>query len=398
MGVTVPDLPRDLGPRLKAARENVGMTLEEVGLLVGQAHTVVSNWETGTRRPNSRMLALLASTYRVSLEELLGEAEPPRPDFARLLFREAAERVDARAKYEIHRFLEFLDNYADLLEAMGEPPGLTRSPLKVVEGFTSKDDVRRKAEEARSFFRLGLGPISDLAGIADLFGVTVYFAPLGQDLKQTISGAFLPHTRVGFSILVNAETTPGRRQFTVAHELAHALFHGDHPYVSYYGRRIHAERFADAFAAEFLVPIESLRASVEALGIAKVRDPEVVVHLQRYYRVSYAMMLVRLRAANLASDDDVEQLNGIRPVHLAESLGYSVEADEWGQDPDMWGARRFPRRFLRLLRKALLEQRITVSGAASLMGLAQEDVEEMLTVQPSTEGDQADFEYLSAAG
>src|SRR6266487_4029012 len=82
----------------------------------------------------------------------------------------------------------------------------------------------------------------------------IYLAPLGGDLRGTVSGAFLPHDEVGFSILVNAQTTPGRRQFTLAHELAHALFHGRRPYVGWLGRPEAVERFADQFAAEFLVP------------------------------------------------------------------------------------------------------------------------------------------------
>lgn len=390
----------DLESILARARENTGLTLAEVGLLLGQPHSVVSNWETGKRRPNSRQLIQLSAIYRMKLEQLLGAEAPPRPDFAKLLFREAAERLDAKGKYEIYRFLTFLEDYGDFLERLNEPPGLMKSPFSVTEGFATRDDIRRKAEEARSFFRLGLGPIADLAGVADLFGITVYQVPLGQDLKGTVSGAFLPHDRIGFAILVNAQTTPGHRQFTLAHELAHALFHGDsnRPYVSFYGRKIAQERFANAFAAEFLVPSESLRASVEAVGVEKVRDPEIVVHLQRYFGVSYQMMLVRLRAGGLAGAADLERLRGIHPVVLAEELGYPIDDEEWGQDPERWGLARYPRRFRRLLRGALANGTISVGGAASLTGLAQEDIEELITIRPSTHEDDDEFDYLRAAG
>jgi len=384
-----------LGPRLAAARERAGFSQDDVAVLVGQPRPVVSNWEHGARTPNSTQLAKLAAIYRVPLDELIGRAqERARPDFERLLFRDAGARLDPPAKFQIQRFLSFLDAYGDLLDAMGAAPGIMQSPLSLRQGFLSKDDVRRKAEDARRFFRLGEGPVGDLWTLADLSGVTVYRAALGTDLRGTVSGAFLPHDRVGFSIVVNSQTTPGRQQFTVAHELAHALFHGDHVYVGYLGRRQLAERFANEFAAEFLVPVRSLRSVVETLGLAKIDDAEVVIYLQRLFGVSYAMMLVRLQAANLSSGADVARLREVQPVHLARRLGYSIEADEWGQDPDRWGLGRFPPRFLRLLRRALADGKLTVGGAASMTGLAQEDIEEFLAERPTSPEEQEEFQYL----
>lgn len=384
-----------LGPRLAAARERAGFSQDDVATLLGQPRPVVSDWERGVRKTNPAQLVRLAAIYRVPLEELMGTAqERPRPDFERLLFRDAGNRLDAPGKFEIQRFLSFLDAYGDFLEAMEATSGMTESPLSLRESFLSGDDIRRKAEEARRFFRLGEGPVGDLWTLADLSGITVYQAPLGGDLRGTVSGAFLPHDRVGFSVIVNSQTTPGRRQFTLAHELAHALFHGDHVYIGYLGRRQMAERFANEFAAEFLVPIQSLRSTVETLGLGKVEDPEVVIYLQRLFRVSYAMMLVRLQAANLTSGTAVARLREVQPVHVAERLGYPIEPDEWGQDPDRWGLSRFPPRFIRLLRRALADRKITLGGAAAMTGLAQEDIEEFLAERPTSPEEREEFQYL----
>lgn len=402
--LTAPD--QDLGRALASARDRAGFSQSEVATLVGQQRPVVSNWEHGSRRPNAKQLVKLAAIYRTTVAELLGdEPERERPNFEALLFRDAGDRLDPTAKYEIQRFLAFLDGYAGLLDALDEPSGMLQSPFRLHEGFLSKDDVRRKAEEARVYFRLGAGPVGDIAALADLHGITVYFAALGSDLRDTVSGAFLAHERIGFSILVNAETTPGRRQFTLAHELGHALFHGERGgiYVDYYGSRREAdEKFASAFAAEFLVPTQSLRAAVEAYGIQRVQDPEVVVHLQRLFRVSYAMMLVRLGDTNLANSADLERLRDVQPVHLAERLGYTIQPDEWSQDPDRLGVARFPRRFLRLLRRAIDDQRVSISAAANLMGLAEEDVEEFITDRSSSGGDDSqqladEFDYISVS-
>ena len=388
----------DLAGRLAAARERTGFSQDEVGALVGQPRTVISNWESAARRPNGQQLQKLASIYRTPVDELLGSIERPRPNFEQLLFRDAGDRLDTLAKYEVQRFIGFLDLYAAFLEDLDEPPGLQNSPFRLVEGFSSKDDLRRKAQEARDFFRIGSGPVGDLIGLADLLGITVYQAALGTDLKCSISGAFIPHDRVGFSILLNSETTPGRRLFTLAHEIGHALFHGDHMYVAYYGRKESSERFADAFASEFLVPSSSLRAAVEAVGTNRVRDPEEVVHIQRLFKVSYSMILVRLRSSGLLEEKDLERLRTVRPVHLADRLGYSTQWDEWSQDPHRWGLARFPQRFLRLMRRALEDGRMSPSGAAAMTELSEEDIEEFLRDESPPKQEEEEFEYLRASG
>ncbi len=390
----MPDEDTALAARLRTIRERLGFSQDDVASLTGQPRPVVSNWETGVRRPNSHQLDKLARIYRTPLDELLGGRPRPKPDFENLMFRDAGDRLDAKGRFEIQRFLAFLDAYGDFLEALDQPPGLSRSPLTLHEGFMSKEDVRRRAEDARAYLRLGPGPITSLDSVADVAGITVYRAPLGADLLGTVSGAFLPHDRVGFSILINGETIPGRQQFSLAHEIGHALFHGDRLYVNFFGRRERAERFANAFAGEFLVPTHHLRATVEALGTSKLSDPETVVHLQRYYRVSYSMMLVRLAQANLIAGDDIPRLGEIRAVNLAARLGYAIERDDWAQDPEDWGLAGFPPRLLRLLRRAHAEGKITVGGAAAMTGLAAEDIEELLTDQPDREG-RGEFEYLS---
>jgi Zn-dependent peptidase ImmA (M78 family)/transcriptional regulator with XRE-family HTH domain len=390
----------ELAKRLASARTRAGFSQDEVAALLGVQRPVVSYWESGSRPANARQLSQLASIYRVELVDLIADRPPPiRPDFQALMFRDAAELLDTSGKFEIQRILGFLDAYGAFLEALDEPPGMQRSPLSVGAGFSSRDDVRRKAEDARTFLRLGTGPIPDLSGVMDAAGIAVYRGPLGADLESTVSGAFVNHDSVGFAVLVNSQTTPGRRRFTMAHELAHALFHGAGMTVSvsFSGRREGQERFANAFAAEFLVPIAALRSAVEAFGEVKVTDAETVVHLQRLFGVSYAMMLVRLRAANLLTASDDARMREVQPVHLAQRLGYATDTDEWEQDPESWGLASFPRRFLRLLRRALHEGRVTVAGAAEMTGLAIEDIEEFVSDEELPAELRAELEYFDAA-
>jgi Zn-dependent peptidase ImmA (M78 family)/transcriptional regulator with XRE-family HTH domain len=379
----------ELGPRLVQARENRRLSQEAVAGLLGVSRVLVSHWERGERQPSAQVLERLAEIYGVTLQALLEPDKEPSPsDLVELLYRDAEGGIDSRAETGLQDFVRFLESYGDLADALHEKrEPLTRSPFNLKRGFTGKEDIRRKALDVRDWLRLGHGPVGDLPGRLDDIGITVYRTALGSDLTSAVSGAFLNHPRVGMSIAVNVQTTPGRQLFTLAHELAHALFHSDDQshLVSVWARKDEKERFADIWAGEFLVPLEGLRRQSEQLGVKTITDAEEAIHLQRHFGVSYGMILLRLRQANLLHDDRYEELKKVSPVALAARLGYSVQPEEWGQDPNRWRLERFPRGFLRLLTRALREQRMSPSTAASLTGLTLDEVAEL--VEPVANGD-----------
>lgn len=371
--------------RLEEARQHSGYTQEQVAAGLGVSRAMVSYWESGARTPNDRQLVGMARLYGVEVDKLL--AEEPIEDseaFAAMMFRGAEKRLPDEARRGLRDFERFLDTYAELARRVGvDLHGLKQSPFAVTGTYEAREDARRKAEEARAHLRLGLGPVGDMDRVCEMLGVTVLRAPLGQDLSRTISGAFFNHPEVGFSILVNLQTTPGRRRFTVAHELAHALFHSDQNYVLSFATKDPKERFADTFAGEFLMPSEGIRRVMEENGFGPtITDPADVIHLQRFFDVSYASALVRLRQARLLTEKSYEEFKDVRPVLFARALGYDTQPEEYRQDVDQWRLRRFPPRFLRLVRNAIRNDHISIPTAAELAGVSINEMAEFATSGP----------------
>ena len=179
--------------------------------------------------------------------------------------------------------------------------------------------------------------------------------------------------------------TPGRRRFTVAHELAHALFHSG-PKTKFILSGVtkdRRERFADWFAGELLMPTEGIRRVLEEHGIGpRISDPGEVIHLQRYFKVSYATALVRLLQGKFLTQAAYEQFQEVRPIVLARALGYEIDDEEYEQDPEDWRIRRFPGRFLRLLRLGVRGGHVSVPTGAKLTGLSIDEIADLV-------GDQA---------
>ena len=72
----------------------------------------------------------------------------------------------------------------------------------------------------------------------------------------------------------------------------------------------------------------------------------------------------------------------MRPLHLARSLGYTVNREELRQDPRRWRVRRFPRPFLRMLRAAVLNDVMSPMTAASFSGLSLPDIVDLMGQMP----------------
>lgn len=371
-----------IAENLASARSGSGLDQEDLANALGVSRAMVSYWESGRRSPNDRQLAALSRLLRTPIAVLLGNEDPsPAPDVAAMLMRGTNQDLPDDAQPGLQEFVEFLDVYAELADATGfTVRGMHESPFVSVAGFESGEDARRKAEEVRAHLRVGLGPIGDMDAVCELLGITVYRAPLGEDLRRTVSGAFFNHSSIGFSILVNLDMTPGRRRFTVAHEIAHALFHSnDSRYTVSTALKPPKERFADAFAGEFLMPTEGLRRVMEEQGFGpRIDDPSGVIHLQRYFDVSYVTALVRLRQAKFLSQTRFEEFQQVRPVVLARSLGFEIGEEEYSPRPELWRLERFPPRFRRLLRQAVRQDVISVPSASAMTRLSIDEVAELV--------------------
>ena len=377
-----------LAERLAVARARSGYGQEDMANALGVSRAMVSYWEAGRRTPNDRQLAALAQLLRVPAGYLLGQEElRPTADLAAMIFRGSDHELPPEALHGLHEFIDFLDRYARLAGAAKfGVHSLRQSPFVSTPGFEHTEDARRKAEEVRSSLRLGLGPVGDIDNVCDMLGVTVYRAALGDDLSKTVSGAFLSHAELGLSILVNLAMTPGRRRFTVAHELAHALFHSnERRYVVSTAAKDPRERFADTFAGEFLMPAEGVRRMMEEHGFGpRIDDATEVIHLQRFFGVSFITALVRLRQARVLTQARFDEFTLVRPVVLARALGYEIAEEEYGPRPTRWRLEQFPPRFRRLLRHAVQREVLSVPSAASLAGLSIDEVVELVAATPPT--------------
>ncbi len=329
-------------------------------------------WETESRTPGLGQLEELARLYRVNVAYLLGEEELDEKREREVLFRGLSDSPEVRL--ELERWLDFLDGWADFLEDLGKGKALTGpgKPPRELRDWGQSTDARRAptlAAKARQAYGLGSGAIPDLYAFLDERDVLVYRAALGSinGPRGGVSGAFYNHPELGYCLLVNSDTTPGRQAFTLAHEFAHALFHyPSRGLISWKGARDPREKFADVFAAHFLVPTKQLKELVEDDKRSGWPDPYEALQLASYFRVSYATILYRLFEEKVIEEDTYEWLKGYSPSQMAFYLGMDPEEFSIPEHKTLY-LERYPVSVIEGVKRAVDDGELTPSQAAGLL-------------------------------
>ncbi|THD61608.1 helix-turn-helix transcriptional regulator [Phenylobacterium sp.] len=105
---------RQLGEKLRAAREYVGYSQDEVAAFLKLPRTAVTNIESGARKVEALELKRLAELYRQPVDHFTGEedsAGSALPADVAHLARQAA-KLSLKDREELGRFADFLKTRA----------------------------------------------------------------------------------------------------------------------------------------------------------------------------------------------------------------------------------------------------------------------------------------------
>lgn len=388
---------------LRTSRERANLSQASAAEAVGVNRVQLNYYESGRRQVPLSVAASLARLCGTSLEALLASEERTSSglDISGVLFRAAPRGLGGSAQAGLRLFEQRLCDYVELAKDMGMAlSGPGRSPFGPARAIGAKE-AARSARQLRARLNLGSGALGDPFQVLDEH-VLSWRLSLGTSFSESPSGFFYNHPQAGFCIVVNSQMTLGRQVFTLAHELAHAYFHSQHAdvVVSMPGEDQGRELFSDAFAGEFLVPSDELRRVAGQLAsFDDLANPALVVHLQRHFGVSFAMIRVRLLQERLITRSAYDALAETSPSRLAQALGYQVHPADMGSY-DLHPLEALPTRVLLLVRAALDRKAITPGDAAEVLGTSTEEVRRLQARPGTIEGErhaQRDLEEAAFA-
>jgi Zn-dependent peptidase ImmA (M78 family)/transcriptional regulator with XRE-family HTH domain len=387
-----------IGTGLQAARAAAGLSQAEAARLAGVNRVALSFYENGQRQPPLRHVVALATAYGVDPGRLFdGVVEPDVAAPEQLLFRSSSVLHAHDVRAQLQRVLRVVEFYTDLLGDLG-----TSTPVWMASRFTPARgrQTRRyavaKAREVRRSFGLGETTVADLDALA-AEAALVFRAPLG-DLDFAPSGLSWLDPTAGFCIIVNSSVRRTHQRFTLAHELAHVLFHLDQPRVAIVSRAREVddqERFANAFAGELLVPGPALiELSEELQPWERLDDAGTAVRLADRFDVSYAALLVRLRQEKLITPGAYDTLRRASPTAVRDGLGLTPEAPGSGIDDPI----EIPPLVYQLARRAFLEGVAGEGAIAEALGIDRERVQRLVRPVDASDEERIEATWFGAVG
>lgn len=368
-----------IGKRIKTARKLVHYTQGDIAAELGMSVSTVSDIERGQRSVTGRELHSFAELLNQPLDFFLTSPETGSPSF-RYLFREASEKgVETGV---LHQFERLCSDYR-LLEEITHTPPPPKPPDYSAFGFASLTDAEQLARMERARLGVGEAPIADISELLDEQGGARIFHLLVKN--NGLSGAATYDPQGWACILVNANEQLYRRNFTIAHEYAHCLAHlkpssglgsaveratlsahidQSNPEV-YFASRDQKERFANAFAASFLMPSQPVHDLYDRFVRAPGKFTDDMLYLMAtYFGVSHVAVgwrLVTLRKITRRDWKEYLEREYARPF-LAQRLGYDHDSEELRQP-------KRPPRYEYLAWKAFELGEVSLSRLAELLGV-----------------------------
>ncbi len=327
---------KDLGHRLRSARESRGLSQQVTADAVGVSRSAITQMELGNRSVSTLELSRLAECFRLPVKYFFDKSAEDE-DVLVALYRMSPGLQHVHAfSDQVGHCLSLCREGVSLKRTLGVegytgPPEFDIQPPRSIGEAINQGDMVANHERRR----LGIGdaPVHNMSELIVSQGIWASDA----ELPREISGLYLNHKSLGIAIVVNAEHSRGRKQFSYAHEYAHALLdrNGIVAVSSRDNSKDLIEVRANAFAASFLLPSEGVNEVLRSLNIslpfqrvqilydaasggrlegvirsvpsAKGITYKDIAKIAQRFGVSYQAALYRLKSLKIVNDKEMEK-------------------------------------------------------------------------------------------
>jgi Zn-dependent peptidase ImmA (M78 family)/DNA-binding XRE family transcriptional regulator len=278
------DIYRELGQRIRRARESAGLSQEDMAQMLGyNSPATISYFEGGDRRISIEHLQRIAGHLGLPFSYFLEEQEPSKP-VPHFTLRATEVRPAAR---------RFVDSFLSFAQKHGGPQPALPDEVSTWRPGKAADFILKEAG-------VDSPPVSPRT-VASTLGVPVY----DWDFPDEVSGIYVSYKDTA-CIGVNQAHTYVRQKYTIAHEIGHLAYSKDEElFVDFADMEIatcnmdssqkNTETRANQFAADLLMPRAWLRRDADQMGLD-------VTLLSKRYEVSEQALWFRLLNLKLATE------------------------------------------------------------------------------------------------
>ncbi len=341
-------IQEQFGERLRRGRALRGLSLRALSEALGGivSHAALQKYEKGEMSPNSSVLLGLADALGVRPDYFF-EAQPVT--LSGIEFRKKAAFGKSKQAQVVQATQEHLERYLEVERILEiKSPGIKAVDLSGASAVELGEAAERAADQLRSAWKLGRGPLPNVHELLEDHGVKVFEVD-ADDCFDGLSGWAGDVPVVVLATWMMAD--PTRKRFTALHELGHLAM------------RLPAkldkkdqERLCHRFAGAVLIPKEMFVQEFGAARQFRHMSLQELLAMKAQWGMSVGAIMYRATTLGLMTESSLED--------------YCIWAGKRGwrkSEPKVWNGCETASRFKQLVHRASAQELITRSKAAGLL-------------------------------
>jgi len=329
--------------RFKSARLMNGFSLQDLAnaLDTQLSRQALHRYEKGKVIPDIEKINILSKALNVSPDYFFRSTEV---ELGEIEYRKLSKMPQKEAAVIKEKTREYLSRYLELEEILGLANKFDNH-LSNFEAVSSYEQVNNAAELLREKWGLGKGPIFNMVELLEDKNIKVVKLDVDEDFDglQTFVNETIPV--VAYNL--KKANKPDRIRFTLLHELAHLLLKfGD---VTEKQKEILCHQFAGAM----LLPEETIK--VELGEHRNKLSTLELANIKKQYGISMQAIVMRAKDCHIINEHYTKQF-----FFIFKQMNWKVD------EPYDYAGVEESNRFEQLLFRALIEDQISISKAASL--------------------------------
>ncbi|MGD1004391.1 MAG: XRE family transcriptional regulator [Methanoregulaceae archaeon] len=362
---------------MKWLREDSGWTQNEIGRRLNISINLISQWESGHKKPTLNQLRELSKAFKrpltaFYLPEKLEERERP-PDYRR--FGKRDEGLTKEMRFTIRKAQYFQEVCKEMMTNTG------KNTKPIIDRYNPNEKSEKIAKIERENFGITINDqlnwedertaLKKWIEVFEQKNICVFSFPMDDgNLRGFTLQDFEPYT-----IVINSSEIPQARIFTLFHEYAHILLGISAlclPMMSITNPTTHIEKiedWCDNFAGAFLLPKENIPEDIFPINMKNITK------LSNQFKVSKSMVATRLRIYNLILDDEYKLI--IDALQRADSLNKTDEDGGGGEFPERKALRQKGKLFCSLVLQNIANNRITDSTALDYLEIKLKSIDNL---------------------
>ncbi|WP_010648778.1 helix-turn-helix domain-containing protein [Oceanobacillus massiliensis] len=294
-----------VGENLTNLRIMHGYSRKQLSDILGVTEQAVWQYENNYTSPKMQVINELKQVFNVKnkyfyTNDVLKKTNKTETvNVMNIAYRSKIMNVVSKTQAEA-KHIEYLDTFVDYLTAKVRYPTMQIIRLRdeVISYLNNSTDdrlvqINKVAELARKKLGFRNDTNEDLMFLVEKSGVFIFEKALGEEIDAY---SLWTNNERPYIILGNMKRSASRRNFDIAHELAHILLHYRIEFTNL-DRKEHKniENEANIFAGTFLLPEDEFRNDMK--DILHITNPDAYIDLKKKWSVS--LQVLGYRAAKL---------------------------------------------------------------------------------------------------